>query len=227
MTTGLFWKIVHILPVVAQGAGMTVLMTIAIVTIGLIGGFISGFITCERVKIRWITPVIHTIEFLVLGMPVFIQCLIIYLALPNIVHMPISPAVAGIITLGLTAIARFAEIVRHDIDHIPEEQWESCQVLGYSLPLILWSIIMPQIIRCSFKSFVGESMILLKETYIVSILGTIELTKVAMNLGSKELDPLTSYIVIAFVYLAIICILTYLANLFQARFLKTNGHTPH
>jgi len=216
----IFDKIIAVLPIVAQGACMTIVMTLAIVTIGLIGGFASGFVTCEKIRVRGLTQIIRVLEFIVRGTPIFIQLLIIYFVLPNMLHINISPAIAGVITLSLTAIARFAEIVRHDVDQVPEGQWEACRVLGYSLPLILRSIVLPQVLRSSFASFIGESILLLKETYIVSILGTIELTKVAMNLGSRDLDPLTAYVLIAFVYLAIIGALTYLATFVQARFLR-------
>ncbi len=209
-------------PLILQGALTTIFMTIVSVTVGLLGGFISGFITCKKIHIRWLSPIIHIFEFIIKGTPVFVQLLIIYLALPKLVHINVSPMIAGIITISLTATARFAEIVRHDVDMIPEGQWESCRVLGYSTRLILWAIVLPQVLRSSFHSFVGESISLLKETYIVSILGTLELTKVAMNTGSHDLDPVTAYVLIAFVYLGIVGGLTFGASLIEKRYLKSH-----
>lgn len=201
-------KIIIALPLVGKGALLTIGITVAAVVIGLIGGVISGFVTAERIRLPWFCPIIRAIEFVIRGMPIFVQLLLIYFVLPQLIDFHPSVVGAGIITIGLTAIVRFTEIVRHDVDLIPDGQWEACKVLGYPLPLTLWAIILPQVLRSVVPSLMSEAVNLLKETYVVSILGALELTKVAMNLGSKDIDPVTAYVFVAFVYLAIIGSLT-------------------
>jgi His/Glu/Gln/Arg/opine family amino acid ABC transporter permease subunit len=213
-------KIMIALPLMGKGALLTVGITFAAVAIGLIGGVICGFITAERIKLRWFARAIAAAEFFISGMPIFVQLLLVFFVLPQVIGIHPSPIIAGIITISLTAIVRFAEIIRHDINLIPEGQWEACKVLGYSLRMTLWSIILPQVLRTSVASFMSESVSLLKETYIVSILGALELTKVAMNLGSKELDPVTAYVLVAFVYLAIIGVLTFIVSRIENKFLR-------
>lgn len=216
-------QLVAALPLVMRGAYLTILVTTVAITAGLIGGFICGFISCEKIKLKGLSQIIFVLEFIINGTPVFVQLLIVYFVLPHSLGIDISPAVAGMITLGLNAVTRFTEIIRHDIDHIPDGQWEACKVLGYPLHLILLSVIFPQILRSSLASFISETITILKETYIISILGAVELTKVAMSLGSKDLDPLTSYLFIACVYLVIIGALTYLVTIAENKFLKADA----
>ena len=56
-------KILSILPVMGQGALLTLYITFVAVTIGLVGGIICGFITAEKVKIRGFWQAITAIEF--------------------------------------------------------------------------------------------------------------------------------------------------------------------
>jgi His/Glu/Gln/Arg/opine family amino acid ABC transporter permease subunit len=207
------------LPFIMRGALVTLELTLAAVIIGFIGGVVFGMLTCNNIRARFITPIVDWYIFLIKGTPLSVQLLVAYFVLPEFLPIDISPLMAGVIALGCNAVASFTEIIKHDVDLIPQGQWEACQILGYPLFLTIRAIILPQTLQSSFPTLINETATILKETYIVSIIGAVELTKVAMSLGSRTLDPISSYFLIALIYLFMIWVLSVLARSIEKRFI--------
>lgn len=210
MTT-MLEEVIRALPVVLSGLFMTVSLTGISIIVGLVGGTFLGMWWCKKVHRPIASFIINRFIFIMQGLPVIVLLLVTYFVIPHYLHIEISPVIAGGVTLSLYAMANFAATIKHEADAISQDYWDSCKVLGYTEMQAFQSVILPQVLRRAYPTFVHESISLMKETYVVSIIGTLELTKAAMNLGSRALDPIGYYCVIAFLYLGLAWVLSAIA----------------
>jgi polar amino acid transport system permease protein len=69
---------------------------------------------------------------------------------------------------------------------------------------------MPQLFRTILPALIGELEQLLKSTSLLATIGVTEVTRVGMNIISRELAPLPIYGAIALIYLFFSALLTLL-----------------
>lgn len=188
-------------PLLLQGASVTIQLALYATGIGLVLGIGMGIISCRKIAIPVLKQCCKLYVSLIQGTPLFVQLLLLYYALPELLGFNVSSFTAGVITLGLNSAAYVAEIVRGGINAIPPGQWEAAFSLGYSLPTTLKAIILPQAIKVVFPALTNELVVLIKETAVISVIGVLELTKVGINLNAQALDPLAVYGAVALLYL--------------------------
>lgn len=166
-----------------------------------IGG-VLGILNCRRLKTPLATQAITAYVLIIKGIPLYVLLLLSYFVVPELLGINPSALVVCTITLGLCSAAYIAEIVRGGINTIPDGQWEASAVLGYSGINTLWRVILPQMVRNSLPALIGEFDQLLKSTALFATIGVVELTKTAMNIVSRELNPLPMYGLLALLYLS-------------------------
>jgi ABC-type amino acid transport system permease subunit len=79
--------------------------------------------------------------------------------------------------------------------------------LGYKLGQTLYYIILPQMKKNILPAFTNELDCLVKSTAVVSSIGLLDLTRVGMNIVSRELKPIPIYLTVAFFYLCMSAII--------------------
>lgn len=183
-----------------QGAKSTLEVTCVSLSLGALMGVVLGILNSHKWRNPAMGNLIHLFVSLIRGTPLFVQVLIFYFALPEILNIHLSPFTAGILALGLNSSAYISEIVRCGIDSIPEGQWEAAFVLGYGRFLTTFYIIIPQMLRNVLPALTNEVTALIKETSILMVIGVSELTKVGRDIVSRELDPLKIYLFVAVIY---------------------------
>lgn len=202
--------VVKSLPLLLQGALATIEIALVSITIGLCGGIIIGILNCNKMRNPFSTIVLNSFVWIIRGTPLFVQVLIVYYAIPEIIGISLSPFTAGVIALGINSMAYISEIVRGGINAIPEGQWEAAYVIGLKPWQTLQGIILPQMLRINLPSLTNELTALIKETSILMVIGVAELTKVSRDIVARELDPMTIYLAAAALYL----VMTSSASLF-------------
>lgn len=190
------------LPFLLQGALATIEISLVSIVIGLCGGIIIGVFNCNKMRNPFSAILLNSFVSIVRGTPLFVQVLIVYYALPEVIGVSLSPFTAGVIALGLNSMAYISEIVRGGINAIPEGQWEAAYVIGLKPWQTLQGIILPQMLRINLPSLTNELTALIKETSILMVIGVAELTKVSRDIVARELDPMTIYLAAAVLYLA-------------------------
>lgn len=180
----------------------------------LVAGLISfclgtwiGVWSCRQLVSGYWLYLIRIYTFVSKGIPAYVQILIAYFVIPNLLGVNISGFWAAVGALGFCSSGYVAEIVRGGINMIGIGQWQACQVLGYSRKATLWRIILPQVFRNILPSLFGEMEQLLKSTALLATIGITELTRTGMNIISRELNPIPVYLLIAIVYLILAAIL--------------------
>src|SRR6516225_5979242 len=102
--------VVDALPALLQGARLTVLITIAGLTGGLLVGFLFGLMRAYGNTLAQKIAFMY-IEF-VRGTPIVVQVMFIYFALPMILNVRVDALTAAIVSIIINSGAYIAEIVR-------------------------------------------------------------------------------------------------------------------
>ena len=218
-----FDLILRSLPLLLKGSVISLKIFIIASFFSLVLGSIMGSLICIRLRCRGISSVIEGITFVLRGVPVYVQLLITYFVLPDLVGIELEAFSAGIIALSLCSAGYTAQIVRGGLNAIAKEQWEAAYTLGYSLIASLRFIIFPQLVRSVLPALTGELDSLLKSTAILASIGLLELTRMGMNIVSREMDPLPIYLAVAGLYIVISAIINIISKKIEKRLRYVNN----
>ena len=191
----------HSIPFLVKGLGVTAYLAlisgVLAVIIGIIGGISRG---SKIFIIRMISSIYVT---LFRGTPFLIQLYIVYFILPSF-GITFNVLQAGIGTLAFNSGAYISEIVRAGIEAIPREQTEAALSLGMRPFSKMRLIIMPQVIRIIIPPLVGQLILLVKDTSVISLIGIFDLIKVGRELAIASGDnPIVIYGLVAIFYFVI------------------------
>lgn len=195
-------------PLFIQGIGVTLSSWLLAGLGSLLIGTILGICFSIRISPRFITWAIRGYAFITKGIPAFVQILIFYFVLPALCGVSISGFYAATLALALCSSGYVIEIVRSGLNAIPSGQWDAASALGYSTYATVRRIIMPQLFRIIIPALIGELEQLLKSTTLLATIGVTDLTRVGMNIISRELNPLPVYGMLAILYLIFSALLT-------------------
>ncbi len=125
---------------------------------------------------------------------------------PAIIHANgnslITPFVAALLGLGLNEGAYMAEIVRGGFLAVGEGQTEAAQSLGLSRLQTMRHVILPQAMRVILPPTGNETISMLKNTSLVSVIALAELLYTVQLIYSVNFKPIPLLIVAAIWYLA-------------------------
>jgi polar amino acid transport system permease protein len=198
-----------------QGLGYTVGFTILTIVSGIVVGTVFALARLSGLKI--VTVPIMTIVELFRCTPVLVQLVWCYYALPMLVGIQISPAMAAFITLTMYGAAFYAEIIRGGIVSIDTGQWDAGRAIGMRRGQLMAKIILPQALRRMVPPLVNQSVLQLKNTSLLSVLAVPDLLYQGQLVTSATYRPLETYTLIAFVYLAVLFPMTRLAHWLEGR----------
>lgn len=187
------------LPLLLKGAWMTLRILLISGSMSLCLGAFMGISMCQRLRSP-LSPFVEGVTFILRAVPFYVQLLIAYFVLPDALHLNLDAFTASVLALGICSSGYTAQVVRGGINSISAEQWDAAATLGYSTGHCLRYIILPQMLRASLPSLTNELDALLKSTAILSAIGLLELTRMGMNIVSREMEPLTVYLAVAVFY---------------------------
>ena len=140
------------------------------------------------------------------GVPLLVLLFYIYYALGQFVHMPaLVAAVAG---FGFSYGAYMADVFRAGIEAIPREQGEAARSLGMNEKQTLTQIILPQSMRTIIPSIGNQTLGMLKDTSLVSVLAISDILRVGNEHATKHFNFFETYSYIALTYLLLTLILS-------------------
>jgi len=210
--------LVRSLPLLLKGVVMTVQIVVCSAALSGICGLLFGILSCNKLRIPFLSPLIEFFTFVLRAIPFFVQLLLVYFVLPDLLGVQLEPFPASVIALGLCSSGYVAQIVRGGLNAVPQVQWEGAFALGLNKPQSLRHIILPQVARAVVPMLNNELDALLKSTSIVSSIGMLELTRMGMNIVSREMQPVAIYLTVAFFYVCMSAILNLVARAIERRF---------
>ncbi len=208
---------------IIQGALATILMTVLAMLVGIVLGVVLAIMR------RSPNPLVSGSSWLYIwffrGTPLLVQLIfwfniallfpVISLGVPfggpAIIHANantiVTTFVAALLGLGLNEGAYMSEIVRAGILSVPEGQTEAAQSLGMSRLQIMRLVVLPQAMRVIVPPTGNETISMLKNTSLASVITYVELTYTAQEIYSVNYKTIPLLIVISIWYLAMTSVL--------------------
>lgn len=198
-------------PLLLQGALMTISLWLVSVLVSMTVGTVWGIIRCSMLRIPFISGATDTLTFVLRGVPFYVQLLIAYFVLPALMNIDVPPFLIASVSLGLCSAAYTSQMIKGGLNTVPIGQWEAARVLGFSQTQTIRYVLLPQLLPAVLPSLVGECDQVLKSTSIFSTIGMLELTRTAMNIIARQMNPIPVYFAIASIYLMVSALLNWLA----------------
>lgn len=178
----------------------TITLSLASILIGfVIAMIVSGALLSQQRLLR--LPAQIFISFF-RGVPLLVQLLLIYNLLPAI-GINVPSIVAALVGLSLCTAAYQAENLRGGFASVPRGLIESAEMVGLTPAQIFRRIKAPIALRLTFPALVNEAILILKASSLVSVVGIVELTRMAQDLAGSTFLPLEIFASAGLIYLMI------------------------
>jgi len=209
-----FNELVHSLPFFFKGLWMTV----AVSGLSLIAGTIIGF-TCGILRAtgnKFLKFIIGVWVDLIRGTPFLVQIFIIFFILPGIgIELEAFPA--AVIALSNLAASFICEIVAGGILAVPSGQREAATASGLSSYQQLRYIVLPQAMRTILPPLVGQYVLLVKDSSVVSAIGVVDLTRVGWLTVQRVPEGLMVFGLVGILYFVVCYPLINLSSFLEKR----------
>ena len=172
------------LPYLMKGAVQTIWLGLAGVGFGTVLGLILGILNAALGGVT--AGLINIYVFIIRGIPVLVWMFLAYYMLPQL-GLIIGDTIAVIGSLMIYTGAFVAEIARGAVLSIPKHQIDAAKGLGMNKFRTLWLVIIPQAMKMSIPPLLNNSVMMVKATAYVSVVGVWELTYAAREVVERTL----------------------------------------
>lgn len=150
------------------------------------------------------------------GTPFVVQVFIIFFVLPEWgIHLDAFPA--AVLALSLEGAAFICEIVSGGIKAVPKGQWEAGTSSGLTIYQQLRHVIIPQAMPAILPPLVGQYVLMIKDSSVVSIIGVTELTRVGWLTVVRIPEGLMVFSLVGVLYFVISYPLVRLSNALEQK----------
>ena len=150
------------------------------------------------------------------------QLLVFYYVLMPLMGIKIDGLNVAITVFGLNSGAYVSEIMRGGILSVDPGQLEGGRSVGMSYATTMFIIVIPQAIKNILPTLGNEFITLVKETSIVSFVGAMDLYKVFNDIGTNNYEFMVPYLVMAVIYIIIVCLITLGIKFMERRLRKSD-----
>lgn len=133
------------------------------------------------------------------GTPLLVQIYLVFYGGP-FVGLEFSEIQVGIGGLGLYTAAYFAEIFRSGFQSIPKGQIEAATDLGFSRSQTFFHVSLPQMFAGVLPTLVNQTILLVKESAILSVITVPEMTTAATRMSTETFSVIEPYLFLGFTY---------------------------
>lgn len=209
-----FQELIRSLPFFLKGVWMTIAVSGLSLIAGSIIGFICGIIRAGRNKI--LRAVIGVWVDLIRGTPFLVQVFIIFFILPS-AGIELEAFPAAVIALSNLTASFICEIVASGILSVPKGQREAATAAGLSRYQQLRYIVLPQAMRTIMPPLVGQYVLLIKDSSVVSAIGVVDITRVGWLTVQRIPEGLMVFGLVGLLYFAICYPLINLSGFLERR----------
>jgi len=192
--------LLRVLPFMMEGLGMTVVLCLITIPLGLAGGLAVAWLwSLQRSWLR-VLLVIYVDFFR--AFPPLVLLIFIYFGLPFVgIDLPAFIAVA--IAFLLNASSYYGEIFRAGIESVPRGQLEAARSTGLTGFQAMRDVVLPQAVRNVLPDLIGNTLEVIKLTTIASVVALGELLHTARLAQSLVYNP-TPIVAAALIYLILL-----------------------
>lgn len=210
-------KIIGWIPALLNGAKITILLTLAAVSAGIVFGLLLALGKISKKKI--INKICSAYIFFFRGTPLLMQLYFLYFGLPKLCPFLTlrNKFLAAFIAFGLNSAAYMAEYIRAAIQSIDKGQHEASRALGLNYFQTMAYVIVPQSIRRLIPSVGNEFIMVLKDASLVSLIALEDITKITRSIASSSGNELV-YLPAMILYLIITAVFSLVFNKTEKKF---------
>jgi polar amino acid transport system permease protein len=214
----MIWQQLHSLigsyPLALRGLGMTVVLSLISLVLGTLLGFALGVLRAG--DSLTISNVIGAWVDLIRGTPFLVQIFLIFFILPEL-GVELDAFTAGIIGMTNLASCFICEIVVAGIRAVPPGQVEAALASGLSRWQRMRQVVLPQAMRVVLPPLVGQYVLLIKDSSVVSAIGLTDLTRVGWLVVQRVPNGLLVFALVGLGYFIVCYPLILLASRLEKR----------
>lgn len=197
-------------------AGLAVTLEVSVIAfvVALSLGLALCFTRMYVKPLRWLA--IIAIEF-GRNTPIYVQLMWVNYVWPDLFGWPTSTFTAGWAALAVQSSGYLAETFRAGIEGVRRGQWEAAYSLGMSPTLTMRRIVLRQVVVTMSPSIMNQFLVVLKSSTLVSVIAVPDLMYEALRLTSIWFEPIEILSVTAFLYIAVVFVLSNLIQRYTAR----------
>lgn len=159
-------------PILLQGLGQTLLLSVVVVPLGLLGGMILALLsTAKSPWIRW--PLMAWVDVF-RALPPLVLLVFVYAGLP-FAGLEVNAFTAVAIGFFLNTGAYYGEILRAGIASVPPGQSEAARSMGLSRWQTMRLVVLPQAVRNVLPDLISNTLEVVKLTSIAAVVAMPEL----------------------------------------------------
>lgn len=209
-----FERLVLSLPSFLKGIWVTVQVS----GLSLIGGTLLGVVAgiLRTREFKPVRVVITAYVDMVRGTPYLVQIFIFFFILPEW-GLQMEAFSAAVLSLTLYAGAYICEIVAGGIESVSEGQWEAAKASGFNWLQQMKLIILPQALRTILPPLVGQYVLLIKDSSIVSVIGLTDVTRVGWLTVQRIPEGLMVFGLVGALYFCVCYPMIQLSGWFERR----------
>ncbi|WP_073058662.1 amino acid ABC transporter permease [Kaistia soli] len=219
-------------PSILGGLLLTLQLTVAAMLIGIaLGAVLSAMAISGNIVLQTMAA---GFVWCFRGVPLIVQIFFwfnIALFVPDLklggidisVNAIVTPAVAGLLALGLHEAANMSEVIRAGLLSVDSGQHDACRALGMTRGQALRGIVLPQAIRVIIPPTGNQAIGMLKASAIVSVIGMEDLLTRAQHIYARNFLVIELLIVASIWYLAVTTIATVGQHYLERAFARGYG----
>lgn len=206
---------INALPYLFEGLKTTLYIFLIAIVLGFIIGIFVALLRISPFKILNFIGKFYV--DIIRGTPLLVQLFFIYFGLNSLSFVSLENTTAGILAVAINAGAYFAENIRAGIQSIDKGQTEATRSLGFNGIQTMRYVVLPQALRRMLPTFTNQSIITLKDTSLLSIIGIADLTQRGEIQASATFESFAIWTTVGIIYFFIIYLLTLLSNYLERR----------
>ncbi len=188
------------LPVLLQGAGMTLIVAVCAIAAGFVlGAVLLGMSLHRRGRGALPRAVALYVSFF-RGTPLLVQLLMLFY-LPSAFGLDLPPLLVAVLAMSLNSGAFQSEILRAGLAAVPKGQIEAAAIFGLSPQQVFRYVQLPQVARAVWPALVSEAIDVVKNSSIVSVIAVAELARGGRQIVAANFRPLEVYLTVGATYL--------------------------
>lgn len=198
-------------PILLTGALVTVSLALASLVLATLLGALGAAGKLSASRPARVAATAYTT--LVRGVPDIVMLLLVYFGGQRLLNTVLNavgigavdfpPFMAGVVAIGFLYGAYLAETFRGAYLAVPRGQLDAGRALGLRPPVVLWTVILPQLVRFALPGYGNVWQVLVKSTAVVSVIGLQDLVGRANDVGKTLREPFLFLLVVLAVYLII------------------------
>ena len=201
-------------PALLRGFGYTILCWALGTVFGMALGLMIALV--RHYGPRWLNWIIQIYIEVIRGTPFLVQLFVLYYGGP-LIGLRLDALPAGLLGLTLYGSPYFAEIFRAAFRAVPVGQVEAARAIGMAEGAIVRRILLPLSLVSALPALINFSIILTKETVILSIITVPELMYQTQRMSTETFRYLEANLALALFFWALVEVISRIGRRLEAR----------